>query len=111
MTGFGANVTDLTVMGRTVIFRVSVCAPLTASMSPTALASTGVGVIWNEAAVLPAGTTTLAGTDADGFSLERSMESPPGGAFVVKVTFPAIGPHACALLVKLSAFNHFGVAT
>ena len=69
-TGFGASASFATVMGRTVSARVSVCGPNVAVTEPTLLERTGVGVMGNVAACLPAATVTVAGTDAAAFELE-----------------------------------------
>jgi hypothetical protein len=62
--------------------------PAMAEMAPEVDAPTGTVVTRKVVTLAPAGTVTVAGTEAAGLALERVTTVPPGGAAIEMVTVP-----------------------
>lgn len=71
VTGFGDRVIVFTEIGRTDNDRCTDCGPTVAVMTPVVVLVTGVVAIGKVIDVLPAGTTTDAGTEPAAFELSR----------------------------------------
>ena len=67
-----------------------------------------IGNVWM---VLPAGTTTVAGTVASGLLLVSATVSPPAGAAAVSVIEPWTGTPAIDTLAERKTFCSAGIVT
>src|SRR5262245_8044126 len=80
--------------------------PKAARTLPIVAPRTGTVVIGDTVtSVLPAGTTTVAGTSANGMSLARLMSAPPAGAGMVSVTRACVELPPETLLGSLMMWN------